>query len=191
MSREIVFFAVLIVVFINVLFGLDWQAAPLPPMPETKAVTHATPPTASAQANAAVTPPPAPIQRDVPNAAPSSNVAIPPDNSATENATPIAQIPSKPKCDVIACTSAYRSFQESDCTYQPSVGPRRLCTKGVVASEPSGATNAATTSNMDAETNPQSNMQCNVNACAAAYVSFNLSDCTYQPLDGPRRLCKK
>ena len=35
--------------------------------------------------------------------------------------------PSKPKCDVIACST----FQESDCTYQPSNGPRRLCTKGV------------------------------------------------------------
>ena len=174
---ESLFLAVLIVVFINVLFGLDWQAAPLTPMPETKAVTYATPP-------------PAPIQRDVPNAAPNSNVAIP-DNSATENAAPIAQTPSKPKCDVIACSSAYHSFQESDCTYQPSNGPRRLCTKGVVASEPSAAPNAATTSNRDAETTPQSNMQCNINACAAAYISFNPSDCTYQPLDGPRRLCKK
>lgn len=187
MSRLNAFFAVLIVVFINVLLGLDWQAAPLTPMPETKAAIYATPPPAPALA---VTPPPASIRRDVPNAAPNSNVAIP-DNSATENATPIVQTPSKPKCDVIACSSAYHSFQESDCTYQPSNGPRRLCTKGVVASEPSAAPNAATTSNMDAETTPQSNMQCNINACAAAYISFNPSDCTYQPLDGPRRLCKK
>jgi hypothetical protein len=169
MSRPIAFFAVLIVVFINVLFGLDWQAAPLTPMPETKA-TYAPPPPAPALA---VTPPPTPIQRDVPNAAP--NVAIP-DNSATENATPIAQTPSKPKCDVIACSSAYRSFQESDCTYQPSNGPRRLCTKGVVVSEPSAVPNAATTSNMDAETNAQSNMQCNVTRGAACI--FQSSDCT-------------
>ena len=156
-------------------------------MPETKAVIYATPPPAHALP---VTQPPTPIRRDVPNAPPNSNVAIP-DNSATENATPIAQTPSKLKCDVIACSSAYRSFQESDCTYQPSNGPRRLCTKGVVVSDPSAVPNAATTSNMDAETNAQSKMQCNVNACAAAYVSFNPSDCTYQPLDGPRRLCKK
>lgn len=100
MSRLIVFFAVLIVVFVNVLFELDWQAAPLTPMPETKA-TYATPPPAPALA---VTPPPTPIQRDVPNAAPNSNGAIP-DNSATENATPIAQTPPKPKRDVIACSS--------------------------------------------------------------------------------------
>jgi hypothetical protein len=52
MSRLNAFFAVLIVVFINVLFGLDWQAAPLTPMPETKAAIYATPPPAPAQANA-------------------------------------------------------------------------------------------------------------------------------------------
>ncbi|MGH6727782.1 MAG: BA14K family protein [Pseudolabrys sp.] len=28
-------------------------------------------------------------------------------------------------------------------------------------------------------------------SCAEAYSSFNPSDCTYQPLDGPRRLCTK
>jgi hypothetical protein len=32
---------------------------------------------------------------------------------------------------------------------------------------------------------------CNVDACTAAYRSFTASDCTYQPFDGPRRLCTK
>jgi hypothetical protein len=32
---------------------------------------------------------------------------------------------------------------------------------------------------------------CNVQACEAAYRSFTASDCTYQPLDGPRRLCTR
>ena len=30
---------------------------------------------------------------------------------------------------------------------------------------------------------------CNVSACAAAYRSFRSSDCTYQPFQGPRRVC--
>lgn len=30
---------------------------------------------------------------------------------------------------------------------------------------------------------------CNVQACAAAYQSFRASDCSYQPIDGPRRAC--
>lgn len=32
---------------------------------------------------------------------------------------------------------------------------------------------------------------CNVAACERAYRSFRKSDCTYQPLEGARRLCTK
>ena len=32
---------------------------------------------------------------------------------------------------------------------------------------------------------------CNVDACAAAYRSFQAADCSYQPLNGPRRRCAK
>src|ERR1035437_7251243 len=126
-----------------------------------------------------------------PVAAPISN----PDADANPQSNAlIAQTPSQPKCDVNACTSAYRSFRKSDCTYQTRDGPRRLCTKGVVPSEPSGAPGAAATSHSDADANPQSNARRNVNACAAAYGSFNRSDCTfkpYDPLGGPRRRCEK
>ncbi len=31
--------------------------------------------------------------------------------------------------------------------------------------------------------------RCDVQACSARYHSFTASDCTYQPFDGPRRLC--
>lgn len=31
-------------------------------------------------------------------------------------------------CNVQACGAAYQSFRASDCTYQPSAGPRRACT---------------------------------------------------------------
>lgn len=44
-----------------------------------------------------------------------------------------------PRCNVEACSSAYRSFTAADCTYQPLQGPRRLCEKSeatTVASEP-------------------------------------------------------
>jgi BA14K-like protein len=126
---------------------------------------------------------------------PTSATAVTPNSATTDNADAlVAQTPSQPKCDVSACTSAYRSFRKSDCTYQPSGGPRRLCTNGVVPGEPSGAPDAAATSNSHANANLQSNARCNVNACAAAYGSFNQSDCTFQPyhpLGGPRRLCAK
>src|SRR5262249_50468915 len=38
---------------------------------------------------------------------------------------------------------------------------------------------------------PESQAHCNVDACFAAYRSFNAADCTYQPTSGPRRLCRK
>jgi len=34
-----------------------------------------------------------------------------------------------PKCHIQACENAYRSFDASDCTYQPANGPRRACRK--------------------------------------------------------------
>jgi len=32
---------------------------------------------------------------------------------------------------------------------------------------------------------------CNYDACARAFRSFRPSDCTFQPFDGPRRVCTK
>ena len=87
------YLAVLIVVLGSVGFGLDWQSAPMSPMPESGRAAQAVPATS-----------PAPIGQ-----------AAPP-------APPIA-------CNVSACARAYRSFQAADCSYQPSGGPRRRCTK--------------------------------------------------------------
>lgn len=33
--------------------------------------------------------------------------------------------------------------------------------------------------------------QCDVNACTKAYRSFRVSDCTFQPYNGPRKLCTR
>ncbi len=46
----------------------------------------------------------------------------------------------------------------------------------------------APTASMAKETAPP---DCHVAACEAAYRSFRASDCTYQPNNGPRRVCKK
>ena len=32
---------------------------------------------------------------------------------------------------------------------------------------------------------------CNVNACSQSYRSFRVSDCTFQPYEGPRRSCER
>jgi hypothetical protein len=36
-------------------------------------------------------------------------------------------VATKRQCDVSACAAAHHSFRESDCTYQPFEGERRVC----------------------------------------------------------------
>ena len=119
-----------------------------------------------------------------------SRVAVLIDSSASmtladEAAEPVAA--AAPKCDVDACALAYRSFTSEDCTYQPLDGPRRLCTRGtppVAAADPA---KPAVPPSQDA----RAQAACNIAACSQAYISFTPADCTYQPLEGPRRLCEK
>jgi hypothetical protein len=44
---------------------------------------------------------------------------------------------------------------------------------------------------MSASAQAQQQASCDVEACSAAYRSFTPTDCSYQPLRGPRRLCTK
>lgn len=77
-------------------------------------------------ANAAATQPAMTQQASAtPANAPSSNEASKP------TATPVSTQASVPAsggaCAIEACSSAYRSFRASDCTYQPYGGPRKMC----------------------------------------------------------------
>jgi hypothetical protein len=38
---------------------------------------------------------------------------------------------------------------------------------------------------------PATILACNYQACSEAYRSFDASDCSYQPYDGPRRQCRR
>lgn len=84
-------------------------------------------------------------------AAPVANApvaAAPVANAPLANATPVAtaSAPAANACNIAACAAAYRSFRESDCSYQPMVGARRTCegapglggpsSTGPVASQP-------------------------------------------------------
>jgi hypothetical protein len=132
--RLAVYGAVLVITLGSVLLGLDWLSAPMSPMADTEAGLHAPP---------AVRPPPAPVAVTpvAPNA-PIGAPIVPPSLTApaapSAPAAAAAQAPPAPpivapepqvQCNVDACTAAYRSFRASDCTYMPSAGQRRLCTK--------------------------------------------------------------
>lgn len=193
-----VYFVVLLISVGSVIFGADWLQAPMTPMAPSQYELRAAKPPSPAQqvakvetksepkASAKAEPEVKPAEpASAPKPADTQNVAATPPPAAAE---PImAEEPSTvgaaepPRCDVAACERAYRTFTASDCTYQPSGEvPRRLCTKGT----PPVAASVA---------RPEARAQaaCNIAACSDAYISFNASDCTYQPSDGPRRLCTK
>jgi hypothetical protein len=50
-------------------------------------------------------------------------------------------------------------------------------------------TRAAAPSPAQPQSRPTSSASCNVQGCDSAYRSFRASDCTYQPMSGPRRAC--
>ena len=212
---------VLLVAAASVVFGLDWMSAPMPPMPDVKNVVFVPPPPPPPPrvVQPAVIPgsPAAPTNPVPAPAAPSAAAPAPTPQTTTAEAPPapppVAAAP-KPKCDVAACEAAYRSFRESDCTYNPSFGPRRLCTKGdperyarehpepaatapaaapaALATEPGSIVAPEPGTTAAPESPATSAPRCNVSACAASYPrSFREADCTFQPSFGPRRVCEK
>jgi BA14K-like protein len=144
--------AVLAVALCNVVFGMDWVAE-RPAARPLAAVTGvaeppmlASPPVQSPPVPAAAVSPPlkgntAAPARGVPrpNAAAQTNTPAAPKIGASQPDTAIiimnepaapATAEALPKCDIAACAAAYRTFTASDCTYVPSFGVRKLCTKG-------------------------------------------------------------
>lgn len=191
----LIYFFVLLITAGSVVFGLDWLSAPMSPMPTGRPALHAAvkpaPRAESGSTKVIVKTAPNPVQTVSPPSPPPEQAAVaPPPAPEQPNASAIAPAPQpaetaaavSPKCDVDACANAYRSFRAEDCTYQPSNGPRRLCTKGAPQKAAADAASAP---------DAQAQAACNIAACSQAYHSFTASDCTYQPLTGARRICEK
>jgi hypothetical protein len=204
-------FLVYVAVLVATVFGvvLEWDAL-IQPAPSSRHAVHAvnlpSPPPQSpltkndtdlraVRAANPTTPAPdhrAPVTQQSANAPPVSlnQAGSNPAGASADAAAAISAAepaPAPPQCDIEACAAAYGSFRASDCTWQPYDGPRRLCTKGAAADAASDAAAANARADGDAPVNPL----CHYRTCAEHYSSFNPSDCTYQPLNGPRRRCKK
>ena len=125
------------------MFGMDWVAErpAVRPLAAVTGVTEppmlASPPVQSPPLKGNTAAPARGAPR--PNAAAQTNTPAAPQIGASqpdtaiiimnEPATP-ATAETPPKCDIAACAAAYRTFTASDCTYMPSAGVRRLCSKG-------------------------------------------------------------
>jgi hypothetical protein len=140
--RLAVYGAVLVIALGGVLLGLDRLPAPMSPMIDTAAGLAAKP-------APALQPPAAQSASSVPSATPSAMPSatigapiVPPALAAparpaapatagasAQTVAPVAAPQPEVHCNVDACRAAYRSFTPSDCTYLPTGGPRRLCTK--------------------------------------------------------------
>jgi penicillin-binding protein 1A len=120
-------------------------------------------------------------------AAPPETGTPPAPAGPTTPATPDQPSPNQ-SCDVQACARTYSSFRASDCTYKPfHQSSRRLCAKS--SAQKTASTPPAQPSQDQASV---AGGQCNVDACAGTYSSFDAASCTYQPYDGgPRRRCEK
>jgi hypothetical protein len=133
--------AVLAVALCNVVFGMDWltERSPARPLVAVTGVTEppmlASPPVQSPPVQAARPAPPAaagspPMKGKSAAAPPDRGATRPPAAAQTSAPAAPATAETPPKCDIAACAAAYRTFTASDCTYMPSAGVRRLCTKG-------------------------------------------------------------
>lgn len=197
-SRSFLFYCcVFLVTAGSVAFSLDWTSAPLPPMPETEAsvqaaklAAHVPPPGAFRQvAQVRSVYPARPLP---PGSSPTVTAMAEPQISQPAPAAPAAvAAPAQPKCDIAACSAAYRSFRASDCSWQPFEGPRRFCDKGVPPPTEAATVPGATASSIVAPEPDAAPPNCHVDACKQAYFTFNPADCTYQPSNGPRKLCTK
>ena len=148
--RLAVYGAVLVIALGGVLLGLDRLPAPMSPMIDTAAGLAAKPapalqPPAAQSASSVPSATPGAMPSATPGAMPSATIGAPivppalaaparPAAPATAGASaqtvaPVAAPQPEVHCNVDACRAAYRSFTPSDCTYLPTGGPRRLCTK--------------------------------------------------------------
>ena len=156
----LIYFFVLLVSAASVLFGLDLMSSPLPRTPNV-------PIGRSVQ----VSPQPVPRQRE----AKAADEPAPTPARPTELVRPQAQ------------TAAPR--QETSlppAPPQPAPPPPEPAATTAQAPQPAPQQQAAAAPPPAPQ---QAANSCNVQACAAAYQSFRASDCSYQPIDGPRRAC--
>lgn len=74
-------------------------------------------------------------------------------------------------------------------TYMPEQTGEESASAPVQAIDTENRTSSLSTAASDSA--KPAEPQCNIDACADAYRSFRVSDCTYQPYEGPRRLCTR
>jgi hypothetical protein len=209
----VVYLAVLLVAAASAMFGLDLLTAPLPPKPPAQvasAVKNAPDKLSQRQAekersdkqanNRALSPvyPADPGEsKDVRSVSPpagettGANHADTAATSAQTEAVKQAEV-AKPAATkpAIQAAMAPPQTQTQIQQAQPQQAPQPAAPQMAVVTpdEPAAAAAAVPATEPVAQ---QAAGHCNIQMCGQAYSSFRASDCTYQPFDGPRRVCGK
>ena len=172
-SMSFVLYAVVLVVSVSsVMMGLDWLSTPPPPVPKSVQ-------TVSAPAKPAL---PVAAKKSASKETASKQTASTTgkaDSPVVANADAAKPVPATPNGANVAVAAPETAGAGSATT---GIGTQ----PGLADSETTAMANAGDVSVVPAEAAAP---RCDVQACAAHYHSFNASDCTYQPFDGPRRLC--
>ena len=166
----LVYLSILMVSVSTVLLEIHWLTTP-PPQPKSAVQASATPPRPKVEGPNAELSPVYPRKVEPVQPAPTqNNVQYNVGPAATGNTAARAETVQKP----VAETTGVATRSES-------------------AVPPDNAQNAQAYAAPPKKNAPDeaaaSNNRCDVQACASAYKSFRASDCTYQPLDGLRRVC--
>jgi hypothetical protein len=110
------------------------------------------------------------------------------DKTADAKAQPAPAVPPSNGKSQASSTQAQASAPSNDTQANSAPAPQN--NPPVAQSNPPAAQSNAQADNASAAAaTAAAPGQCNVQACAAAYHSFRASDCTYQPFNGPRRVC--
>ena len=173
------YFAVLIAVAASSLFGLDQLTSPLPTRaPNSHVASTASPPNKLAQRRAE--PSDAMSQGD---ARRSLSPIYPANPAGTKDHPP--QVLAKNTAD--SASAAIGGAPAPARNSGASTEPKQLH-EPVVADPKREEPPPLERPGAQAALQQNSN-RCDVRTCSAAYASFRQSDCTYQPFEGPRRLC--
>jgi hypothetical protein len=202
----IAYVAIVLVSLTGILFELDWLTKP---KQDTKAA-------APIVASAAVTPRvvakvdgpnqgPTPLRgkQDTDTAqaaAPAETVGATPASTAAGTAPPISPSPEFGATQTAAApqTNAQTSQLATQLAVPAaSAAPAAATAAPAPAAPPQAAAVPASTPAKPAQAatvqaaSVQAPNHCDVAGCSAAYQSFRASDCSYQPMEGPRKFCEK
>lgn len=177
--------AILLVSVSALLFQINWLTKP---KLETKLETK---PAIQAASTASTAVPPREVTKiERPESGPTPVVVASPTIASAASASEPAARPAAPNTETIgAATPAVAAVVTPSILAAPAMAttPAPAAPMAPAAAQPAAQPQPQLRPTL-ATSAPNS---CDVQGCASAYQSFRASDCSYQPFDGPRRICEK